>query len=246
MITGNGKFYVYAHINTVNGKIYIGISKRDNPNKRWKNGKGYTYNHHFNSAIQKYGWDNFDHEIIASKLTEKEASNMEALLIEKLDATNYNKGYNLADGGYRNRSLSGELNPFYSKTPSKAIEASVKARTGKHLTKEHIEKIRQGNIKAGKNENSIKALRMYDHKKVMPSGSANHKSQSVLCIETNIIYESQRIAEHTLGLPRGSIYQALKYGICAGKYHWKRVLNSNDQSKDVGSSESKWRDTESV
>ena len=38
----------------------------------------------FWNAIEKYGWDNFDHEIIASNLTLKEANQFETLLITKL------------------------------------------------------------------------------------------------------------------------------------------------------------------
>lgn len=240
MIIENGPFYVYAHINKINGKIYIGISKRKNPNQRWKNGKGYDYNWHFNSAIEKYGWDNFEHQIIASNLTEEEASNMEKLLIKKFDSTNRQFGYNFADGGYNNRGLKGELNPFYEKVPTKAVEASVAARKGKQLSEEHKEKIRQGNIKAGVKESSLIALREWQHKKKnMPTGSRNAKSTPIYCFEMDKIYESQHIAERELGLPRSSVYQALKNNIKAKGYHFKYVLNSNDQSKDVGSSESK-------
>lgn len=83
---------VYAHI-APNGKMYVGITKRD-PIKRWESGWGYRTSQHFFRAIKKYGWDNFQHEIIASGLTEDEAKNMEILLINKLDLTNPNIGYN--------------------------------------------------------------------------------------------------------------------------------------------------------
>ena len=152
-------------------------------------------------------------------------------------------GYNFAEGGYNNRGLIGDKNPFYKKVPTKAVAASVAARTGKHLSEEHKEKIKQGNIKAGLKENSINALIQYNktHKRHL-YGSKNHKSQSVRCIETGIIYESQRIAEHEMNLPRGSIHNALKMNIRAKGYHFERVLNSDGQSKDVGSSEPKRRD----
>lgn len=94
----NGTYCVYAHINKINGKIYIGQTCMK-PEKRWNSGKGYKDNPYFYRAIQKYGWDNFDHEIIASKLTKDEADNFEKLLIEKLDLLDPNKGYNLKEGG---------------------------------------------------------------------------------------------------------------------------------------------------
>lgn len=69
---------VYAHI-APNGKMYVGITSQK-PENRWRNGlSGYNSNDHFCNAIRKYGWENFQHEIIASGLTIEEASNMEKL-----------------------------------------------------------------------------------------------------------------------------------------------------------------------
>lgn len=83
---------VYAHI-APNGKMYVGITS-DNPEHRWNHGNGYKSNRHFTNAIRKYGWDNFQHEIIASGLTAQEAGHMEQLLIAQLDLTDDKKGYN--------------------------------------------------------------------------------------------------------------------------------------------------------
>ena len=91
---------VYAHINTVNGKMYICQTIRgDNPNRRWDNGNGYRHSPHFYAAIQKYGWDVFQHEIVASNLTQDEANTFERILISTLDTTNPDKGYNVLPGG---------------------------------------------------------------------------------------------------------------------------------------------------
>ena len=79
-------------------KRYIGITSK-NPKTRWKNGNGYRHNQHFTRAIQKYGWDNFKHEILADNLTEEEALQMEIELIKKYDTFNSDKGYNLTSGG---------------------------------------------------------------------------------------------------------------------------------------------------
>ena len=88
MMIENGNYYVYIHTNKINGKRYVGQS-RQAPIKRWHiNGTGYKPKKNnvsrFWNAIEKYGWDNFEHEIIASNLTLKEANQFETLLITKL------------------------------------------------------------------------------------------------------------------------------------------------------------------
>ena len=76
----NNNYSVYIHISPSN-KYYVGITKLE-PSRRWgKNGCGYKKQGFYN-AIQKYGWDNFKHEIIAEHLTESEACNMEITLIK--------------------------------------------------------------------------------------------------------------------------------------------------------------------
>ena len=105
----NGTYCVYVHINTINGKIYVGQTIHgNNPNRRWDNGNGYKNSPYFFSAIQKYGWDTFLHEIVASNLTVDEANTFEKLLIDKLDTTNKNKGYNILPGG-DNKTIPGEV-----------------------------------------------------------------------------------------------------------------------------------------
>ena len=90
-------YCVYMHVNKNNGKKYIGISS--DVNKRWAyNGKNY-YDQVFGLAIQKYGWDNFEHEIIKDNISKKEACELEQELIKKYNTRNKEFGYNRSDGG---------------------------------------------------------------------------------------------------------------------------------------------------
>ena len=108
-VKGNGKenmmkskdnYCVYIHRNIINNKAYIGITiYGDDPNRRWQNGKGYVQQRLFYNAIQKYGWDNFEHIIWADNLTEDEAKNLEIRLIALFNTTNLNYGYNISPGG---------------------------------------------------------------------------------------------------------------------------------------------------
>jgi len=54
---------VYVHINKINNKKYVGQSV--NLKARWEsNGYYYRDSPYFYAAIQKYGWDNFEHIIL--------------------------------------------------------------------------------------------------------------------------------------------------------------------------------------
>lgn len=90
-------YTVYMHI-TPSGKVYIGLTSTS-VEKRWKNGKGYKTNQPFWNAIQKYGWENIEHKIIAEGLTYEEAGEMEKAYIKKYNATNNKYGYNICFGG---------------------------------------------------------------------------------------------------------------------------------------------------
>ncbi len=90
-------YIVYMHISP-SGKRYIGITSMG-IKKRWANGKGYRENEYFTRAIEKYGWDNFKHIIIARGLSEDEAKWLEIELIREWDTTDRSKGYNITLGG---------------------------------------------------------------------------------------------------------------------------------------------------
>lgn len=93
-------YCVYIHRNIINNKAYIGITAYgDDPNRRWQNGNGYIQQRLFWNAIQKYGWDNFEHIIWSKNLTENEAKAWEIRLIALFNTTNSNYGYNISPGG---------------------------------------------------------------------------------------------------------------------------------------------------
>lgn len=90
-------YIVYIHINKINNKKYIGISS--DVKKRWANkGKNY-YDQVFGLAIQKYGWDNFEHKILYENLSKEEACKKEQELIKKYKTTEKDFGYNRSEGG---------------------------------------------------------------------------------------------------------------------------------------------------
>ena len=100
-------FTVYKHTNKANGMVYVGITK-NNPESRWNRGTGYKRNKKFFSDIQQFGWDGFEHEVIADGLSEEQAVGMEKRLIADYQAVCF--GYNNSCGGsYAHRgALDGE------------------------------------------------------------------------------------------------------------------------------------------
>ena len=104
----NGSCSVYVHINKINGKIYVGRTKRDPEERYGINGSHYLLQDKYSgkylqplfaSAINKYGWDNFEHEVVASNLTDIESRNFERLLIRMLHSNEKDFGYNMTEGG---------------------------------------------------------------------------------------------------------------------------------------------------
>lgn len=90
-------FYVYVHTNKINGKKYVGIT-RLKLTTRWKNGKGYEHNKHLTLSIEKYGWENFEHQVFEVD-TESEMFYLEQYLISYYETTDQDKGYNYSIGG---------------------------------------------------------------------------------------------------------------------------------------------------
>ena len=126
-------YTVYKHI-APNGKIYIGQTGQKNPKRRWQNGEGYKPNAHFYNAIQKYGWDNFEHEIVATGLTKKEADWLEKYLIAYYETTNRTKGYNNTKGGDGSFEMTDEVKRRMSEAKL-GVKKSDEHR--KHLSEAH-------------------------------------------------------------------------------------------------------------
>lgn len=151
--------YVYKHTSP-SGKIYIGISSGD-PNKRWQNGRGYAKNHHFSSAIKKYGWDNFKHEIVIKNLTREEACEAEQILIDFYCCDLPKYGYNRTSGGEASYTVSDETKELHRKAQKE------------HLANhpEHVEKLREAARKMRKECWESESYREY----IIPKLKEAHK-----------------------------------------------------------------------
>ena len=122
-------YIIYIHRNKINNKAYIGQTV--NPKERWKP-KNYKHNPHFYSAIQKYGWDSFEHITFASGLTLEEANHIERLLIALYDTTNPKVGYNCRLGGDSGGVFSAESRKKMSEA-QKGLQAGAKNGRAKRI-----------------------------------------------------------------------------------------------------------------
>ena len=127
-------YTVYVHI-TPNNKYYVGITKQS-LNDRWKNSLGYKTQTLFWRAIQKYGWDNISHIIVARNLTHDEACKKEIELIAKYQSNNPKYGYNRTSGGDGTCDFS-HKNPRTDEWTEKIAQANK----GKHRTKEQRDRM---------------------------------------------------------------------------------------------------------
>lgn len=89
-------YSIYIHTSP-SGKVYIGITSTS-VKKRWGHGCNYRGMHFYN-AIEKYGWDNFKHDVLFEGLSEEDAKTKEIELIALYDSINPDKGYNVSEGG---------------------------------------------------------------------------------------------------------------------------------------------------
>lgn len=89
------KYLVYRHI-TPDGKSYVGCTSKS-LEERW--GLGYKHCVRFKAAVEQFGWEGMQHEILADDLDETEAYRTEREMIAKYQSDNPQFGYNISKGG---------------------------------------------------------------------------------------------------------------------------------------------------
>lgn len=97
---------IYKVTNKINGKVYIGQSV--DIGRRWREHMTAKDDIYFHKAIQKYGVENFEWEVI-EQCKKKDLDEREIYWIEYYDS--FNKGYNCTKGGDSGPVMHGEGNP---------------------------------------------------------------------------------------------------------------------------------------
>lgn len=234
-------YCVYVHTSP-SGKKYVGQTGQK-PERRWgkdgayylrKNKNGEYKQRYFANAIIKYGWDNIEHEIIASNLTKEEADNFEKLLIEKLNTKNHKYGYNLKDGGIGGGGFSEEVLKKMSESHKgkKQSEETIKKRFENLRDKNHpnygkplSEDVRQKVSNATKGEKHHMYGKHFseEHKKKI---SASLKRQKVVQYDLQKkiikIWDCMGDVERELGISKGNVSACCKRkNKTAGGFIWR-------------------------
>lgn len=161
-------YSVYKHTSP-SGKVYIGVTKQS-PHLRWQNGLGYRTQEYFYRAIRKYGWDNFEHEIVYQTESYTDANDKERDLIAKYKSNDKHYGYNIENGGNLKKTVSESTkqklrnhhtrpehlklvarinakrwsDPEEHRKMSERVSGSNNPMYGTKLTEEHRQKLKEG------------------------------------------------------------------------------------------------------
>ena len=199
-------YTVYQHKNKINGKIYIGITSQK-PEDRWgSQGCNYKSSPHFYSAIQKYGWNNFEHNILFTELTKEQACLKEQELIKEYDLMNREFGYNSTSGGdifvmneetkqKISQAMMGNQNALGHPCSEEKKKKIRDAQKGRKFTEEHKQKLSEAakNRHVPCSEKKKQTLKEKSHKK------------PVYCEELNKVFESVQECGRQLGIPATNI-----------------------------------------
>lgn len=200
-------FKVYVHISPSN-KYYVGITCQ-RLNGRWRNGNGYISSPVFYYAILKYGWDNFEHFVVAENLNENEAKNFEKVLIKKLRSTEREFGYNITTGG------DGTVGRPCSKETRHKISIANTGKKCSELKREHQRSLMTGRKHSEETKLKIKQSNL---------NNKHNIGIKVVCLNTGEVFDSLHLACNKYNASRAGIKKACDgVGISSGKLNGEKL-----------------------
>lgn len=246
------QYTIYMHKNKINGKVYIGQTCQTLANRWGSDGRRYKGQIFYN-AIQKYGWDNFEHIILKEGLTQEEANQQEIYYIQLYQSTNKNFGYNVTKGGNSNtlsdkqkeqrRQLNYQMwangtfkqlinTEVYCIELDEYFESALAAERKYHIDNSAIQKACKNKLKyAGVKQGQ--ALHWIYKKDVTEEKIKQLKNKTeilkgieipVYCLELDTEYPSATKAGEILHLDPSSIRKTTKgKQKTCGGYHWKSL-----------------------
>ena len=223
MKIGNIEVYgiIYKITNKVNNKVYIGQSVNGFDRRYDNNIVKRTCNKHLKNAIDKYGIENFDickvYDIAFSK---EELDIKECVYIELFNCTNRKNGYNIRGGGSK-----GSTSEETKQILSNLNKGNKHPQWGKHQSEQTIEK-RKEKLKGQKRTEESKRKMSENHANVsgknnpmygkgdLLKGKNNGRAKSVICITTNMVFDTAIEGAEYYGFKSSSSVRSC----CKGRY----------------------------
>ena len=202
------KYYIYIHKNKINKKIYVGQTK--SIKDRWKP-TAYEKCSKFYNAIQKYGWENFEHIILKNNLTLDEANYWETYYIKYFNTVN--NGYNLNYGGNN--------------------KGEISESTREKLSKKSFQLWQDENYRKKQHESRLNSWTEERKKRMSEqmTGKNSIFAKKIYCETTNEFFDSMADAERKYGINHGGISaccqnkrkSAGKHPITGEKMVWRYI-----------------------
>lgn len=214
-------YTIYMHKNKINGKVYIGQTCQ-NPTKRWDNGRGYETSSRFYNAILKYGWDNFEHIILYSNLSQEEANMIEEKLIATYKSQDENFGYNIKAGGNNTKhtedtkhkiglaNAQSLLGHKWSEEQKQLISQMFTGEGNPFYGKHHTEETKQKISNSRKGKNAGESHHFYgkhhseDSLKKITQNRKSKGGKKIMCLNTGEIFNCMMDAARWCGLKNAS------------------------------------------
>lgn len=219
MNTSEGNTYsVYMHV-FPNDKVYVGITCTSLEFRWGKNGYKYNTQQLMWRAIQKYGWDNIQHIVVATCLTRDEANHMERNLIEMYDSANPEHGYNVDLGGQGSGRMSQSTKDklVKAKTGTKMSEETKRKMSVSHVGRKHTPETlaKMSTSQIGRKHTEESKRRMSEVKKGK-KWTAEQYTNYAIATGTDVLqytmtgdfvarYNSMGEASRSTGIPKGNI-----------------------------------------
>ena len=208
-------YTVYMHISP-SDKKYIGITSKK-PEHRWNHGRGYKKSSYFYKAILKYGWDNFQHIIIADGLSKYDVCRLEQALISGCRSNDPRYGYNSSLGG-ESGTLGVKYGHDYCQRLRERMTGPNNFNYGKKFSQETCKKL--SDVRKGK---------WSPKQQEVLKRCWKQNSKQVICLETGEIFDSITAAGNSFGIcPSGIKAACVGIQISSHGFHWAFFDNQTE------------------
>lgn len=207
-------YSVYVHTFPDNKK-YVGTTSTDVAYRWGSNGCNYK-NPAMKKAIKDAGWENVKHEVVATCLTEEEATEMERALIKKYNSADDRYGYNISLGGISSKLMS-------DSTKQKLREANL----GKEVSKETRAKIGKYQKEIKRSEEAIQHMRNAQKLNFRNGNNAMHSPEARA--KASMSLKGRQLDLHVIQSASEAKYHPVENIITK-----KRYKSVDDASKETG------------